>query len=189
MLFADSGLSGGEASDGDTEGAAGDVVETQSVAEFHGCGVATVLAADTDVQMLVVSAAEGDSHVHELANTGLIQSCEGIVLEDLGVVVSGQELAGVVTGEAVGHLSQVVGTEAEEVSVLCDFVSGQASSGDLDHGADFVLDVSAGSSDLFVGGSDNDVLDVLQFLDFAGQGDHDLGNQVPLGMTALDSQS
>ena len=33
-----------------------------------------------------------DSHLHQLANTGLIQLSERIILEDLGVIVSVQEL-------------------------------------------------------------------------------------------------
>ena len=40
-----------------------------------------------------------------------------------------------------------------------------------------------------VSGLDDHVLDVLELLDLAHQGDHDLRNHGPLGMTGLDSQS
>ena len=58
-----------------------------------------------------------DGHLHELADAVLIKLCERIVLKDLGVIVSVEELACIVTAEAEGHLSQVVGAEAEEISL------------------------------------------------------------------------
>ena len=50
-----------------------------------------------------------DSHLHQLADTVLIQLSERIILEDLGVIVSVQELTCIITGEAEGHLGQIVG--------------------------------------------------------------------------------
>ena len=49
--------------------------------------------ADTVVQVIAGSLSLGNSHFHQLANAVLIQLGEGIVLEDLGIVVSAQELA------------------------------------------------------------------------------------------------
>ena len=144
-----------------------------------------MLAADADVQLGVVCTAVLDGIAHQLANAGLIQLGEGIVLENLGIVVSIQELTGIVTGEAVGHLGQVVGAEAEEVGVLGDLVSGQAGTGNLDHGADLVLKVNASSGDFRIGGLHDNLLDVLQLLDVANQGDHDFGNHIPLGVSLL----
>ena len=43
----DSGLSGGETSDGDTEGRAADVAEADVMTELHRVRIATVLPADT----------------------------------------------------------------------------------------------------------------------------------------------
>ena len=57
------------------------------MAEFHGRGIAAVLTADTDVQIGIVGTAESAGHVHQLAHTGLVQLCEGVVLKDLGIVV------------------------------------------------------------------------------------------------------
>ena len=85
------------------------------MAELNGHGVAAVLAADTHVHGGTDGLALGNSHLHQLADTVLVQLSEGIVLKDLGGVVSIQELASIVTGEAVGHLGQVVGAEAEEL--------------------------------------------------------------------------
>jgi len=71
------------------------------VAELNGCGVTTVLAADTYVELAVYGSTELDSHIHELTYAALVESCEGIVLKDLSIIVSCEELSGIVTGEAV----------------------------------------------------------------------------------------
>ena len=52
-----------------------------------------MLAADAQVQVGVGAAAQLGSHLNQLANAGLVQLGEGIVLVDLAVVVSAQELA------------------------------------------------------------------------------------------------
>ena len=128
------------------------------MAELNRCRVAAVLAADTDVEVVVNGLAELDSHFHELANANLVELCEGIVLEDLSVIVSVKELTCVVTGEAVCHLSKVVCTEAEEVSFLSDFVSSESGTRNLDHCTNLVLEVDACSCDFSVSGFNNDVL-------------------------------
>jgi len=97
-------LGGSEAGNGHTEGATGHVVQTDLVAEFNGDRIAAVLAADTVVQVLAGGLALGDSHLHQHTNTGLIQLCKGIVLIDLGLIVSVQELTCIVTAKAEGHL-------------------------------------------------------------------------------------
>lgn len=74
-----------------------------------------MFAADADVQLGINGFAELNCRFHELADACLIELCERIILEDLGVVISIEELAGVITGEAEGHLSEVIGAEAEEV--------------------------------------------------------------------------
>ena len=109
-----------------------------------------MLAADAAMKLVIDRSAELEGHLHELANALLIELCERIILKDLGVIVSVEELACVVTAEAEGHLSKIVGAEAEEVSLCGDLISGKAGSGDLDHGADFVADVAACGCDLGV---------------------------------------
>ena len=65
---------------------------------------------------LTVALPSLDSHFHELANASLVELSERVVLEDLLVIVSVEELTCIVTAEAVSHLSKVVSTEAEEFS-------------------------------------------------------------------------
>jgi hypothetical protein len=67
------------------------------VAELNGRRIAAVLTADTNVKVGIYGLAEFDSHLHELADTGLVKLCERIGLEDLLIVVSAEELACVVT--------------------------------------------------------------------------------------------
>ena len=70
-----------------------------------------MLAADTQMQLRVHAAAQLAGHIHQLADALLVQLGEGIVLVDLLIVVSAEELAGIVTTEAEGHLRQIVGAE------------------------------------------------------------------------------
>ena len=118
----------GQSCDGHAEGRAGYIVKAEGMAELNGNEVAAVLTADTTVEFGTGAFTKLNSHLHQAANAVLIQLCEGIVFVDLSVVVSGQELACVVTAEAEGHLNQVVGAEAEELSFFCHFVGGEASS-------------------------------------------------------------
>ena len=90
---------------------------------------------------------------NELADADLVEACERVALVDLLVVVRAEELAGVVTAEAEGHLGQVVGAEGEELSLRRDLVCGQSGTRDLDHGTDKVLHVGAGIGDELIGDS------------------------------------
>ena len=166
-----SSLCSSQTGDRHTEGRAGNVGQADVVAELHGGGVAAMLAADAQLDVGAGLLAQVGSHLHQFANADLIQLCEGIGLVDLLVVVGAQELAGVVTAEAEGHLSQVVGAEGEELGFLGDLVSGQSGTGDLDHGADFVMEVSAGFGDQLVRSFGDHAFNVSQLLDLADQGD------------------
>ena len=159
------------------------------MAELHGGGVAALLAADAQLDVGTGLAAEIRSHLHQAANAHLIELGEGIGLVDLVVVVAGQELAGVVTAEAEGHLGQVVGAEGEELGLLGNLVGSQSRTRDLDHGADLVVHVAAGLADQTAGHRVDDALDVGQLLGLADQGNHDFGLDLPGGTAAADSQS
>ena len=125
----DGGLGGSQTGDGHAVGGAGHIVQANLVAELHGGGIAAVLAADTQVDVGAGLLAQLGGHGHQLAYAVLIQVGEGIGLIDLLVVVVAQELAGVVAGEAEGHLGQVVGAEGEELGLLGDLVAVRAARG------------------------------------------------------------
>ena len=65
-LLLESCLSCCETCDRYSEGRAGYVVKTDLVAELYGCGVTTVLTADTYVELLVCGTAKSYSHIHKL---------------------------------------------------------------------------------------------------------------------------
>ena len=133
---------------------------------------------------------EFDSHLHQLADADLIQLRERIVLVNLLVVVSVEELACVVTAEAEGHLSQVVRTEAEELSLLRDIVSGKSRSRDLDHRTDFILQVAASAALISASAtSTTTFLTNFSSLTSPTSGNHDFGNDVPVRMRLLDVDS
>ena len=69
-------------------------------------------------------------------NTLIEDSTCLLYTSDLVLVVSAEELSGIVTAEAEGHLGQVIGAEAEELSLLGDLAGSQGCTGDLDHGTD-----------------------------------------------------
>ena len=127
--------------------------------------------------------AEVKSHLHELSNAVLVKLCERIVLKDLCVIVSVKELTGIVTAEAEGHLSKVVGSEAEEVSFLCNLISGERSSRNFNHCANFILEVSACCGDFCVSSFNNKLLNILKLFNFANERNHDFRNDLPVRMS------
>ena len=82
LVILDSCLSCSESCDRHAEGRAGYIVKTDAVAEFNRCGVTTVFAADTNVEIGIYGLTKGDSHLHELTNANLVEFCEGIVFEE-----------------------------------------------------------------------------------------------------------
>src|SRR4030042_7047712 len=63
--FFNHGVGGGHAGDGDAHGGAGDVVQADAVAEFHGLGLPAVFAADADLEVGPGLAPFGDGNLHE----------------------------------------------------------------------------------------------------------------------------
>lgn len=86
-----------ESRDRNSEGRAGNIGETELVAELNRGRVAAVLTAYTDVHVRAYLATEGYSHLHKLADAVLVDLDERITLEDLRVIVGAEELSGVVT--------------------------------------------------------------------------------------------
>ena len=182
----DIGLRRGKSRDRDAERRAGDVVQADVVAELDGGRIAAVLTADTAVKFGTGLTSKLDRHLHQLADADGIETGKRIGLVDLVRIVCGQELAGIVTREPERHLRQVIGAEAEEFRLLRDIVRGERRARDLDHRADLILELEAGFLDDFVRRLHDDILDELHFLCFARQRDHDLGNDVPVGVLLLD---
>ena len=69
-------------------------------------------------------AAALQADAEEVADAGAVQFHEGVALQQPARQVGGEEVAGVVAGEAEGGLGEVVGAEGEEVSVGGDGAGG-----------------------------------------------------------------
>src|SRR5215217_1968832 len=116
VWLAHSGLCSGEARAGHPEGRAGDVVEARFVEEGNALRVAAVLPANPELQVWVRLLPPLAGHLDQLAHTVLIESLEGVVLQQAALQVLGEELLlGVVAAYAADHLRQVVGAEGEEI--------------------------------------------------------------------------
>ena len=94
----------------------------------------------------------------------------------------------VVAAEAEGHLGQVVGAEREELGLLGDLVGRQGGAGDLDHGADQVVDLDARLLHDLLGDGDGPLLEEGELLDRADQRDHDLGEDLLALLLDLDGR-
>ena len=94
--LSDSCLSCCESCDRHTEGRARNVGQTYLMAELNGGGVTTVLTADTELDVGAGLAAEVCCESYELTYAGLVELSEGIVLIDLLIIVSREELTCIV---------------------------------------------------------------------------------------------
>src|SRR5690606_8362253 len=101
--------------DGHAEGRAAYVVQAHTVTEFNALGVAAVFAADADFKVRTRLASLLYADFDERTDAGLIQHLEWILRQEAMLDVVEQEFTfRVVTADAKGGLSQVVGAEGEE---------------------------------------------------------------------------
>src|SRR5205823_844430 len=106
------GLRGGEPREWDAVRGAGDVVESQLVAEADGSRLSPVLAADAHLQALPGAAPALDGDPHQVADAATVERLEGVLLEHVVLQVVREELAlRVVTREPERRLREVVRPE------------------------------------------------------------------------------
>ena len=97
VLLSDSSLCSGQTRDRHTERRAGHIVQTDLVAELYGAGVTAVLTADTAVELWINWLTKFKSHFHKLAYAVLVELSKWIVLVDLCIIVSIEELTSVIS--------------------------------------------------------------------------------------------
>lgn len=90
-------LSSSQSSDRNTERRAGYIIQTDLVAELNRCRVAAVLTADTAVELWINWLTKFKSHFHKLAYAVLVELSKWIVLVDLCIIVSIEELTSVIS--------------------------------------------------------------------------------------------
>src|SRR5437588_520892 len=111
--------------DGDAERRARHVIHPHMVAELHRRGLAAVLAADPDLQLIATASAQSHRELDQLADAVLVEHLERVVLENTVLHVERQKTTGVVARQAERRLREIVGPEREEVGLLRDLVGGE----------------------------------------------------------------
>ena len=99
------------------------------MAEGDGGGIATMLAANADLEIGTGLAPARDADLDELADAIAIDRDERIDLQDSLCDIGAEESGGIVAADAVGGLGQVVGAEREELRGLGDVARHQARAG------------------------------------------------------------
>lgn len=96
-----------------------------------------MLTANTTLNIWVALMTKLNTHLNQLSNTR-INCSEGVVRQNaLSKILRNKFCFNVVTGETKGGLCKVVGTEAEEVCLSCNFVSSNSSTRKLNHGTNW----------------------------------------------------
>ena len=95
-----------------------------------------MFAADSHLEFGARAASALHADPHQPANALFVYRHKGVVLQNAALDVIGQKLAGVVAGERIAGLRQIVGAEGEEIRVQGELVCGQRGARHLDHGAD-----------------------------------------------------
>src|ERR1019366_361755 len=134
--LAECGLRRGQPRDRHAVGRAGDVIQSDLVAERDGGGIAAMLAANADLETRAGLASARNADLHQLADAVAIDRDERIDLQDSLGDIGAEESGGVVAADAVSRLRQIVGAEREELRRLGDVAGHQAGARQFDHGAD-----------------------------------------------------
>src|SRR3954470_10651277 len=117
-LLAERGLRRRQPRDRHAERRARHVVEPDLMAERDRSGIAAVLAADADLEVLADLAAALDADPHQRADAVAVDRDERIAGQDAARGVDAEERRRVVAADAEGGLGQVVGAEREELGAL-----------------------------------------------------------------------
>src|SRR5258708_29463052 len=89
--FLEGSLGGRKASDGHAEGRAAYVGQARAMAEFHAVGIATVLAADAELDVRARLPAFFHRNLHQLAYTALVNRGKRILLHNFQLLIRRQE--------------------------------------------------------------------------------------------------
>ena len=104
-----------------------------------------MLTANANLQIVASRSTFLNSDLHQLTNPTSIDRSKRIGLDDLKALVSWQERTRVVTAHSKSGLSQVVGTEREELGGLCNLIGCDRSTGHFDHRTNAVSELLAAS--------------------------------------------
>ena len=136
--------------------------------------IATMLAADAELEGVAHLAAALGRDLDQLAHTLAIERDERIDRHDSLRHIGAEEARRVVARDAERGLRQVVGAEGEELRPLCNLASGDRGAGQLDHGADAVVEILAHGAKHLLGDVEEDGSLVVELPIVGHEGNHDL---------------
>mmetsp|Transcript_17127 Transcript_17127/g.40884 ORF Transcript_17127/g.40884 Transcript_17127/m.40884 type:complete len:872 (+) Transcript_17127:77-2692(+) len=161
--------------DGHAQRRAGDVVQPDLVEEGDGRGLPAVLPADAEADLGPRLAPHLHRQLHELPHALPVKLLKRAARQDAALDVRRQELGlRVVAREAKGHLRQVVGPEAEELSLLRQLVRLERRPRHLDHRPHLVRHRDAAAVKHLLGRPHDHLLLPRQLRQAAHQRHHDV---------------
>mmetsp|Transcript_69740 Transcript_69740/g.153830 ORF Transcript_69740/g.153830 Transcript_69740/m.153830 type:complete len:399 (+) Transcript_69740:474-1670(+) len=147
-----------------------------------------MLATDAQVNVWPGRTATLHCGAHQLANAVHIDRVKRVARQDATVHILRQELGlRIIAADAKRHLRQIVGAKAEELGHGCQLARLQRATGHLDHGANLVRDLDALGRLHAVSGGAQDGNLVLQLVEDAHQGHHQLGVHASAGLDHVGS--
>src|SRR5262249_23393786 len=138
-LFFNHCLSCGKSRDWDSERRAAHVCEADAMAELNAVGIASMLAADAELDVGTCLLPLCNGYFHQLANARLIHRGKWVFLDDFEFLIRSEERARVIAAHAKRGLREVVRAEAEELGGLRDFIRCEWPARDFNHRADEIV--------------------------------------------------
>mmetsp|Transcript_10136 Transcript_10136/g.25743 ORF Transcript_10136/g.25743 Transcript_10136/m.25743 type:complete len:233 (+) Transcript_10136:62-760(+) len=129
-----------ESRHGHARGRARDVLEASPVKKGNRRGVASVFAADAELEIGPRPSPLLAGDLDELSDSDLVDRGKWVLLDDFLFHVDGEEAADIVAADAEAGLRKVVGAKGKEIGGLCDLVGREGRTGELDHRPDLVVD-------------------------------------------------
>src|SRR5215471_19019528 len=155
-----------------------DLIEADLVEEMNGRRIAAMFTAHAKLEIGTGLPAPLDTGSNQGAYAFGVDGREGILLENLFLLINPKELADIVPGKPERQLREVVGAKREELSLGGDLIGSLRAAWNLDHRADQVLDLDAGLFHDIGGHTIDHRLLVAQLLHVSNQRDHDLRNDL-----------
>ena len=95
-----------------TERRAGNIVDTELVTQMYRFRIAAMLTANTNFQTRTCFSSFVDRNLHQTAYTLGVNAGEGVIFKKTGLKIMHQESGfGIIPGDAISGLSEVVGAE------------------------------------------------------------------------------
>src|SRR5690606_36725844 len=118
------------------EGRAGNIAETNAVAEFHLCRISTVFTTDTQFNIGAGLTSAFDRDFHQFTNSVQIDALEGVNFHQTLFQVILNEHNRVITAVSKAHLGKVIGSKGQEFRSISDPIRHQAGARNFDNGSE-----------------------------------------------------